>query len=350
MTAIDFAMIGSGWRSEFYLRVAQALPDRFRVAGLVTRDAGKGATIASQWGIATWRNIDEMLRAATPAFVVVSVPPSAAPTVIKQLAGRGQTVLTETPPAMTREGMEELAELAQTGARIQVAEQCSFQPLQAARLAVIASGRLGDPTFAHLSYYHGYHATGLLRRFLGVGHAPATITARAFEADIVEGPGRGGWPEHERIVRSRQIRAELDFGGKLASYDFTGDQYFSPIRSVGALIRGSRGELHDLDLRYLEDFRTPIQLSLVRQDAGATGNLEGLWHKGYLAGAEWIYRNPFPGARLSDDEIALATLLAGMCTYVEQGDEIYPLKEGIRDQFLSLAIEEAVRTGAPVIA
>jgi hypothetical protein len=348
VTAIDFAIIGSGWRSEFYLRVAQALPDRFHVAGLVTRDAGKGAAITARWGIATWRDVGAMLRAVKPALIVVSVSPAAALSVIRELADLDQAILTETPPATTHEGLEELLELARAGARIQVAEQCGFQPLQAARLAVIASGRLGDPTFAHLSYYHGYHATGLLRRFLGVGLAPAAVTARAFEADIVEGPGRDGWPKRERIVRSRQVRAELDFGGKLASYDFTGDQYFSPIRSVGALIRGARGELHDLDLRYLVDFKTPVHVPLLRQDAGGTGNLEGLWHKGYLAGAEWIYRNPFPGARLSDDEIAIATLLAGMRAYVEQGREIYSLQDGIRDQQLSLAIDTAIARGATV--
>ena len=75
-----------------------------------------------------------------------------------------------------------------------------------------------------------------------------------------------------------------------------------------------------------------------------------MWHKGYLAGAEWVYRNPFPGARLSDDEIALATVLTGMRRYVEGGEEVYPLREATRDQTLSLAIEEAVRTGAAVNA
>ena len=34
---VRFAVIGSGWRSEFHLRMAQAAPDRLQVVGVVTQ-------------------------------------------------------------------------------------------------------------------------------------------------------------------------------------------------------------------------------------------------------------------------------------------------------------------------
>jgi hypothetical protein len=77
----------------------------------------------------------------------------------------------------------------------------------------------------------------------------------------------------------------------------------------------------------------------MRQDAGEDGNLEGIWHKGYSAGAEWLYRNPFPYASLSDDEIAIATVLQDMQDSVEGGDEVYGFAEAAQDQALSLAIK-----------
>ena len=46
---INFGIVGTGWRSEFFLRIAAACPDKFRVVGLVTRDvarASKGMPIA----------------------------------------------------------------------------------------------------------------------------------------------------------------------------------------------------------------------------------------------------------------------------------------------------------------
>jgi predicted dehydrogenase len=257
-------------------------------------------------------------------------------------------VLTETPPAPTRDGLLELWKLVENGAKIQVAEQYMYQPLHAARLALVNSAKLGKTSFAHVSACHGYHGTSLIRHFLGLGFEAATVTARAFESDIVAGPGRGGPPRSETISKSRQVIAQLDFGDRLGIYDFTGDQYFSWIRSHGVVIRGDRGEIHDHDVRYLEAFDQPVHYRLQRQNAGEDGNLEGLWLKGYVGGAEWIYRNPFPYAALSDDEIAIASVLDGMGAYVSGGPEIYSFAEAAQDQWLSLTIDEVLDGGKPV--
>jgi predicted dehydrogenase len=348
MKPIEFAVVGAGWRTEFFLRIARALPDRFRLVGVTVRSPDKATAIKSAWGVSTFPDIDRLLGGCHPAFVIVSVPQPAAPSIIAELVDRKMVVLTETPAAPTRDGLIELWSLVERGAHIQVAEQYALQPLHAARLALVRSGRLGDPTFAHVSACHGYHGTSLIRHFLGIGFEPAAVTARDFEAEIVVGPGRAGPPTGEKLTTSRQVIAQLDFGAKLGIYDFTGDQYFSWIRSLGVLIRGSRGEIHDQAARWLEAFDKPVHCELLRQDAGQGGNLEGLWHKGYSAGAEWLYRNPFPYASLSDDEIAIATLLQGMQAYVEGGDEVYGFAEAAQDQVLSLAINEAVETGRPV--
>jgi predicted dehydrogenase len=348
MKPIEFAIVGAGWRAEFFLRIARALPARFNVVGMAVRNAEKGRAVEAAWGVPTWRDADGLLAATRPAFVIVSVPQPVAPGIIAELAARNVPVLTETPPAPSREGLVELWKLVQGGAKIQVAEQYIYQPLHAARLALVKAGKLGRPSFAHVSACHGYHGTSLIRHFLGLGFEPATVTARAFESDIVGGPGRAGPAQSEQISRSRQVIAQLDFGDRLAIYDFTGDQYFSWIRSLGVLIRGERGEIRDYDVRYLEAFDKPVHFELQRQNAGEDGNLEGLWHKGYTGGAEWIYRNPYPYAPLSDDEIAIATVLCGMAAYLEGGPEVYGFAEAAQDQWLSLAIDEALRLGVPV--
>ena len=58
---------------------------------------------------------------------------------------------------------------------------------------------------------------------------------------------------------------------------------------------------------------------------------------------ERIYENPFPGARINDDEIAVTDLLAHMKQYVETGKEFYPLREGLQDAYLSFLMDEAVK-------
>jgi hypothetical protein len=37
MDPIAFAIVGTGWRAAFYERVAAALPDRFRLNGMMPR-------------------------------------------------------------------------------------------------------------------------------------------------------------------------------------------------------------------------------------------------------------------------------------------------------------------------
>ena len=62
MTATTFGIIGSGWRSAFFLRLARAAPDRFRATGVVTRSAERGAEITAQWGVPAFGSAAELLR------------------------------------------------------------------------------------------------------------------------------------------------------------------------------------------------------------------------------------------------------------------------------------------------
>ena len=82
-------------------------------------------------------------------------------------------------------------------------------------------------TQAQVSVGHGYHGVSLLRKYLDVGFENCEIRAWEFVNPIVEGPGRAGYPDKERIIRDRQQFAVLDFGGKWGVFDFTEEQYFS---------------------------------------------------------------------------------------------------------------------------
>ena len=349
MEATVFALVGGAWRAEFYLRIARELPERFSVCGIVTRSESSGRALETAWGVPTFRSLNALLDVCRPSFVVVSVPWQAAPEVTKELTVRGIPVLTETPPAPDVAGLVDLWSLVSAGARIQVAEQYQFQPLHAARLALIRSGRLGVVNEAFLSVCHGYHAMSLIRQVLDVGFSNAKIRADRWVSPIVGGPGREGGPEAEVIQESPRVVAGLDFSGKVGHYDFSDDQYFSWIRSLGFVARGDRGELRDETLRYLKDFRTPVVLDLKRQQTGANGNLEGHHLRGILAGDEWIYTNPQAPGRLSDDEIAVATCLDRMAVYVKTGVEFSSFADAAQDHYLSLMIEKAWKTGETVV-
>jgi predicted dehydrogenase len=348
VTITRFGLIGGGWRAAFFLRVAAALPDRFEATGLLTRDGARREANAREFGTATPGSLDELL-ASKPDFVVVSTPWVVTPVLLRELTERGVPVLSETPPAPDLDGLKALAGLAATG-RIQVAEQYQFQPLHAARLSIARSGRLGRVTDVRVSVAHGYHGVDLLRRLLGLDREPITIRAQGFMAPIVAGPGRAGPPAEERIVESETVIATLDAGDRLGVYDFTEDQYFSWIRSSRVVVRGERGEINDRSVSSLLDHRTVGGGELVRHDAGHDGNLEGFHHQGFTLGDEWVYRNPFIPARLSDDEIAVATCLERMGEWLGGGPDVCSLADAAQDHYLGLLIAEAARTGEPVQA
>src|SRR3954468_12171981 len=98
MALTTFGIVGSGWRSEFFLRLAAAAPEQLRAAGVVTRTAGSGAGIEARWGVPTFRSAPELLERA-PDYVIVSTPWAATPHVTRELVALGARVLAETPPA-----------------------------------------------------------------------------------------------------------------------------------------------------------------------------------------------------------------------------------------------------------
>jgi predicted dehydrogenase len=58
---IRFGVVGSGWRTRFFLRVAQARPDLFKVAGVVYRDVEQGRLWAPPYEIPLYSSLDDLL-------------------------------------------------------------------------------------------------------------------------------------------------------------------------------------------------------------------------------------------------------------------------------------------------
>lgn len=346
---VIYGIVGSGWRAEFFLRIAKELPNRFKVCGLVTRSEEKKKKISEAWGINTYSSIDELLRFNKPNFVVVSVAGFIAPEIITELSIKGIPVLAETPPAPDLEGLIKLNKLKEIGAKIQVAEQYHLQPLHAARISIAASGKLGEISQAYVSFSHGYHGMSLMRKLLGIGFENAKINGYEFISPIIAGPGRGGLPLEENLIDIQQEFALIDFGEKLGIYDFAKDQHRSYIRSQRILVRGTKGEINNKEVKYLKDFRTPIEYELIQKHTGLFGDVEDYYIKGILAGDEWVYNNPFIPGKLSEDEIAVASCLENMDAYVKEGKEFYSLAEASQDQYLALMIKKAIFSRSTVI-
>jgi hypothetical protein len=345
-----FAVVGGGFRAEAFLRVADALPERLRVSGIVVRNPERREVLQERWRVPVLSSLGEVISGERPDFVVLAVRPSEAVPLIRELVGEGLAVLTETPAAPDVPGLRELTRLVRGGGRIQVAEQYHLEPLLQAQQEVVGSGLLGTVTEAFVSVAHDYHGISVLRRMLGVGFEPARIVARRFTEQITEGPSRYGAPESERVIDGIRTTAWLDFGEELhGTYDFDDQQYRSWIRSPSLLVRGSRGELRDETVRYLEDFDTPAVARLERLAAGGAGNHEGLFLRGYTLNGARVYSNDYLPARLADEELSIASLLTRMGEYVDGGAAVYSVAEAAQDQYLQLMVRRAAESGEAVL-
>lgn len=340
------------------LRVLHALPDRFEVVGVATRNAAdrvelaaRGLPAAGLPGLPApaYASVPDLLAGGRPDVVLLTLPAGAAQPVIRDLAAAGVPVLTETPAAGTVEELTALQQLVDDGACVHVAEQYHLEPLVGAQLAVAGSGLLGTVTDAHVAVAHDYHGLSVLRRALGITFEDAVITARRDARRVLPSPSRAGDPENLDLVDTVHATAWLDFGGRLGTYEFDDVQYRSWVRSPALSVRGERGELRDDVVRHVGADRLPRRSTLERVAAGGAGSHEGLFLRGYTLDGDWLYRNEFRPARLPDDELSIARIVADMADHVLHGaPSPYSVAEAAQDQYLQLEVRFAAASGERV--
>ena len=143
--------------------------------------------------------------------------------------------------------------------------------------------------------------------------------------------------------------ATIDFGGQHGLYDFTDNQWHNRLRFRRVTVRGSRGEIADDQVVRLVGPEMITTSALTRSQLGHDLSLAGFDTEHLSFDGEVIYRNPFLGHRLMDEEIAIATLMINTGAWIrDEGPEPYSLAEACQDHQISLAIDEAVTTGRTV--
>lgn len=328
----SFAVAGAGWRPAAYWRLAARLDD-VSCMGAVIRSPRR-------LPVPAFGSVAECLDVAKPDFLVTALPRAVNPGVVAAAVRRGVPVLSETPPAPDLAGLRSLWAAVGGSGLVQVAEQYLLMPSHAARAAAVRSGVIGVPAQAQVSSTQLYHAVSLIRGLLGVGRGAVTVRASRHRAPLVDPLNRAGWTDEPEPKLATTTIATLDFGGgRSGLYDFTDNQTRNQLRFRRILVRGSHGELRDDEIVRLAAPRTIVRSPLVRSCD----------NEHIALGAEVLFRNPYAGMRLNDDEIATAALLRATAAWVRgAGPAPYPLAEGAQDHLVGLAIEEAADTGRAV--
>lgn len=345
MNKLRFSVVGSGWRSEFFARVAAAHPERFELQNILCRTEEKAALLRRKGRPATADEGD--IINGKPNFIVVAVSRGDNVQVVRHWLELGFPVMAETPAGCGFEELCQLWELHQMGARLTVAEQYVRYPLIAAGLRAIEAGKIGEPHAVSLSLCHDYHAASVIRRMLRMETGPLadfTVTAGCRDYPVERTDSRYGPLTGGEVTTSGRVTAELAFSnGKWACYDFDGVQYHTFIRARHIDVRGQRGQWNDTTLLYSDATHTPHRENLLAVPIPGYEHL--MTPELARIGSEW---HPYVHMENPQDEYAIATLMDDMDAYLHGGPEPYPLRESLEDAYTWLLLGKSIDTNAPV--
>ena len=335
---LRFLIVGSGYRSEYFGRVAATWPEQFQTLYLC-RSEEKVNLIRQHTGMEATTSLSRCL-AFRPDFVVIAVDRAHLADVAIEWIDRGFPVVTETPVADSEQKMKQLWAFSRQGAKIVCCEQYHRQPLLAAGLEAVAAGLIGDPSSLYLSLLHDYHGFSLIRRALQAAPGePYTLRGIRRPNTVVETDSRYGAILDGRTKETDRDMALISFAsGKTAVYDFSSIQYRSYIRSRHLTLRGPRGEWTDTMILYLDESNQPRRKYLLPElpEAYRVLDTQALRDRR----RNWLFEL---APDTLQDEFAIASLLLDMGAYIAGGASPYPLEEALEDSLFWLRLSEAVQ-------
>lgn len=349
MDKIRFIIVGSGWRSLYYVRVAKALPDIFELCAMYCRTEEKAQKMAYEHHINTTTSAEECVN-YKPDFVVVVVNKASIAEVSMEWMRRGFTVLCETPAALDVETLNKLWNMHNQGYKLVVAEQYTSYPEYRALLKVVDRNVIGEPDCLNISLAHEYHGASLMRALLNVTpDIDFTVSAKTYQFPTTETLTRYDSYKDGRIADKKRSVATFEFvDGKVAWYDFDSEQYRSPIRKNTLKLQGSRGEIIDHTVYYLDEKNEPM-VSEIRTEKRLVETEYENPNLHYIEEVtdvyfedDRVYTSEFGLCGLAQDETAVASLMKRTAAY-SRGNAAapYSLRDALQDAYMAILLREA---------
>lgn len=317
---INFVIIGGGWRAEFYLRIAKSLPEHFRISAICVRNKERGKEIAQRFSVKVVETIPEVLSEPFD-FIVNCINKDDISELSIQLADSGYYVLSETP-------IMKKPTFGHSYEKIQVAEQFHLKGTYQALKRMLDAGIIGEINHIDMSVAHDYHAMSLMRFLLDDESKPEILCDLTLADKMIQTNGRTGVLHHKRMVDSVQAVKVFRFHKATVIYDYNKEQYFSSIRKDRLMIRGTKGEIDGSVVRYLNEKNEPVVSSISHVTSGL---LDGLFCDKITFENQVLFAYPFPDARLSEEELAIAQCLINMKEYIETGKGFYTYERAYQD-------------------
>ncbi len=254
MKKARFCLIGSGWRAEYFLRVAIAHSEELEVAGVLCRSDEKAALISDRFNVPATTNETDIID-ADPDFIVVSVSRSAAWSIASKWKEMGYCVIMETPMGDTLEEIEQIRCVKNQGGKLLVAEQYRYYPTYKRIIDTVRSGLIGEPVCVNASVAHDYHGFNVIRELLlETVDMPFKMRTEKYDLPVTKTGDRFNIYTDGEIITKNRAKVDIVYqDGKIGFYDFDSDQYHSTIRHNTLKVTGTRGEIIDGVCYYLDE-------------------------------------------------------------------------------------------------
>ena len=326
MEKTRFIIVGSGWRSLYYVRIAKALPDHFELCAMLCRTEEKASRMAAENRIYTTVSEKECVD-MKPDLVVVAVNKASVADVAMHWMDMGFCVLSETPAALEYPKLLKLWEMHCSGKKLVVNEQYRRYPVYSSLIRIAQSGILGGNDSLNASFAHEYHGISLIRALLCLDQSEQfSVTAKTYEFPVTETLTRYDSFSDGRTAMKKRTVAAFEFAcGKVAFYDFDGEQYRSPIRRNTMRLLGCRGEIIDDTVDWLDASNTARREAVVISTRTVdteydNPNLRSIEEvTSVLFNGDTVYEPPFGLCGLAQDETAMAIMMQQAC---ETGEKV----------------------------
>lgn len=289
---LRIGFIGGGDRVEnIYAPALKAMADRFEVAGVVTKSDDGAARITAQTGWTAGTDLADLTSRPEIDFLVAVLPTAVMDQTYPSLVDIGLPLLLETPFCWNEmKGRRLLQQIDKSKRLVSVAEQFPFLPQVQLQKKLIDLGLIGrvDAVMNDFSVYD-YHGIALMRTL--IGRDRKAIRANGRMARI----GNEDW-----LLGS----VGLEDGGLLI-HDYSAEYSRSKARPDGTIrAYGDQGALDSERVIFANGSDAPL---IRKEDAGDLISLSVETPDGPV-----VWKNPFHGAGLYDEQIAVAELLMRM--------------------------------------
>lgn len=358
MKRTRFIIVGSGWRSLYYVRIAKALPNQFELCAMLCRTEEKAQRLGVENDIHTTTSEEECI-AMKPDLVVVVVNKASIADVAMHWMEMGFCVLSETPAALELPKLEKLWDLHCQGKKLVVNEQYRKYPVLSSIIKIAQSGLLGSNDSLNASLAHEYHGASLIRALLCIDQSEQfSVTAKTYEFPVTETLTRYDSFKDGRIAMKKRTIATFEFeSGKVAFYDFDGEQYRSPIRKNTMRLLGKRGEIIDDKVYFLDSSNEGIcaPLHVITRKVKTGYDNPNLREIDEVLSVDFngqkLYEMPFGPCGLAQDETAMAIMMRQAALYGQGLSESpYPLSEALQDAYTMILMQRACESGEKVVS